>query len=141
MASSFCRRRCFLRNWSPYCPIASKSGARVNVNPRIRTEYKGQYIYFANESAIKAFEADPEGAIALMSAEDQAAVKHNEICPYTGLKVESSHRTESQGKLFYFCCAHCKWEFGSVSSGWRTDEAFCLNRRCPFEHRLRLSDF
>ena len=99
-----------------YCPIASKNGARVSVNPRIRTEYKGQYIYFANEPAIKIFEADPEGAIARMSAEDQAAIKHNETFPYTGLKVESTHRTESGGKLFYFCCAHCKWEFERILS-------------------------
>lgn len=99
-----------------YCPIASDGNTKVSVNPKIRTEYKGQYVYFANEAAIKAFEANPEKAIARMSAEDQAAIKHNETCPYTGLKVESKFRAESEGKLTYFCCAHCKWEFERILS-------------------------
>lgn len=99
-----------------YCPIASNRTTRVSVNPGVRTEYKGQYIYFASEAGIKAFEANPERAIASMSAEDQAAIKHNDICPYTGLKVESKYRAESEGKLIYFCCAHCKWEFERILS-------------------------
>jgi YHS domain-containing protein/ketosteroid isomerase-like protein len=99
-----------------YCPIASEGATKVSVNPKIRTEYKGQYVYFANKAAIKAFEANPEKAIARMSAEDQSAIKHNETCPYTGLKVESKFKAESEGKLTYFCCAHCKWEFERILS-------------------------
>lgn len=99
-----------------YCPIAGNSTTRVSANPKFRTEYKGQYVYFSNEAAIKAFEENPEKAIAGMTTEDQAAIKPNETCPYTGLKVESKYRAESEGKLTYFCCAHCKWEFERILS-------------------------
>jgi YHS domain-containing protein len=99
-----------------YCPITSNGSTKVSVNPKIRTEYKGQYVYFANEAAVKTFEANPEKAIAAMSAEDQAAIRHNETCPYTGLKVDPKFQAESEGKLIYFCCAHCKWEFERILS-------------------------
>ena len=94
-----------------YCPM---SDGKTAVNPKIRVEHKGQYVYFASEGARAAFERNPEAAVARLSPEDRAAIKTNETCPYTGLKVLPQFRTEHEGKLVYFCCDHCKWEYNKI---------------------------
>ena len=88
------------------CPIM---GADSPVDPKVRVEYQGQYVYFCCGGCAKKFEKDPAAAVAKMSAEDQAAIKVNDTCPTTGEKVASRDvKVEHDGRLVYFCCAGCK---------------------------------
>jgi len=89
------------------CPM---DGAATNA--KYRVEYEGQYVYFCDTSCADAFKADPKAAIAKLSAEDTAAIEKNTTCPISGEKIESfTNRSESHGKLVYFCCEHCKAKF------------------------------
>lgn len=89
-----------------FCPIMGKTSP---VDPKVRVEHEGQYVYFCCEGCAKKFEKDPKAAIANLSAEDQAAIKVNETCPTTGEKVENRDvSVEHNGRLVYFCCAGCK---------------------------------
>jgi YHS domain-containing protein len=97
-----------------FCPIMGKDSA---VDPTIRVEHEGQYVYFCCQGCLNAFKKDPAAAIAKMSPEEQEAIKVNDTCPVTGDKIaDRSIRTESEGKLVYFCCAGCKAGFEKKNS-------------------------
>jgi YHS domain-containing protein len=89
------------------CPLMGDA-----VDPKVRTEHEGQYVYFCCAGCVKMFEADPKAAIEKMSAEDRAAIAKNETCPVTGEKITSwDTKVEKDGKLVYLCCAGCKKQF------------------------------
>jgi YHS domain-containing protein len=89
-----------------FCPIM---GADSPVDPKVRVEHDGQFVYFCCAGCKKKFEANPAAAIAKMSAEEQAAIKVNDVCPTTGEKVENRDvKVEHNGRNVYFCCAGCK---------------------------------
>lgn len=93
------------------CPIMPKS----DVDPKIRVEYKGQYVYFCCEGCREMFEANPEAAIAKLSKEDQEAIKPNEFCPITKEPVDKSIWIEHEGRKVYFCCPGCIDKFKEQS--------------------------
>ena len=89
------------------CPLMADE-----TNPKWRTEYKGQYVYFCCSGCIDMFKSDPEAAIAKLSDEDKAAIQKNTKCPISGETIENwDTRTEYNGKLVYFCCDMCKGKF------------------------------
>jgi len=89
------------------CPLMGDE-----TNPKWRAEYQGQYVYFCCSGCVDMFKADPEAAIAKLSAEDKAAIQKNATCPISGETIENwETRTEYNGKLVYFCCPHCKVKF------------------------------
>ncbi len=89
------------------CPVMNEASS-----PKWRTEYQGQYVYFCCSGCTDTFSADPEAAIAKLSAEDKAAIQKNTVCPVSGETIESfDTRSEVDGKLVYFCCSHCKEKF------------------------------
>ena len=91
------------------CPVM---GADSPVDPKVRVEYKGQFVYFCCGGCLKKFEKDPEATIAKMSAEEQAAIKVNDVCPTTGEKIENRDvKIEHNGKMVYFCCNGCKMPY------------------------------
>jgi YHS domain-containing protein len=57
------------------------------------------------------FAKDPDGYIAKLSKEDQAAVKANSECPLTKEPVNTSLFTEHEGRKVYFCCENCLGQF------------------------------
>jgi YHS domain-containing protein len=81
-------------------------------NPKFRTEYNGQYVYFCCAGCVDTFKANPEAAIAKLSDEDRAAIQKNTACPISGETIENwDTKTEYNGKLVYFCCPMCKDKF------------------------------
>ena len=89
------------------CPLMADE-----TNPKWRVEYEGQYVYFCCSGCIDMFKADPQAAIAKLSAEDKAAIQKNTVCPVSNETIESfTVRSEANGKLVYFCCEHCKDKF------------------------------
>ena len=89
------------------CPLMGDA-----VDPKIRTEYEGQFVYFCCAGCVKMFEADPKAAIAKMSDEERAAIAKNTTCPVTGEEITSwDTRVEKHGKLVYLCCGGCKTKF------------------------------
>jgi len=86
------------------CPLAGEE-----TSPKFRVEYEGQYVYFCCGGCVEQFKADPATAVAKLSAEDKAAIQKNTVCPVSGEKLDSyAIRSETDGKLVYFCCDHCK---------------------------------
>ena len=95
------------------CPLMGEA-----TKEKFRVEYKGQYVYFCCQACIDQFNADPEAAIAKMSAEDKAAIQKNDTCPISGEKIEAFDvKSEFDGKLVYFCCPHCKEKFDKEHPG------------------------
>jgi len=89
------------------CPLMGDE-----TNPKWRVEYQGQYVYFCCSGCVDMFKADPEAAIAKLSAEDKAAIQKNETCAVSGEKIEKFDvRSEYDGRFVYFCCEHCKAKF------------------------------
>lgn len=89
------------------CPMTSEA-----VDPAVRTEYEGQYVYFCCKGCVDKFNADPKAAVAKMSDADQAAIMKNTVCPISGEDIEHFDiRSEVNGRLLYFCCDHCKAKF------------------------------
>jgi YHS domain-containing protein len=89
------------------CPLMGEA-----VDPAVRMEHEGQYVYFCCKMCVGEFKKDPAKAINELSAEDRAAIKKNETCPVSGEKINDwSHRMEKDGKLVYFCCPKCKGNF------------------------------
>lgn len=95
------------------CPLMGDE-----VNPKLRVEYEGQYVYFCCSGCIDMFKADPAAAMAKLTESDRAAVAKNSVCPMSGEKIESFDvRIEFEGRLIYFCCPHCKGEFAKSHPG------------------------
>jgi YHS domain-containing protein len=89
-----------------YCPVMGKDSF---VDPKIRMEYEGQYVYFCCDGCLQMFKKDPAKYLASMPQEDLEAIKVNDTCPASGEKIEGRDiRGEYKGKLVYFCCAGCK---------------------------------
>ncbi len=89
-----------------YCPVM---GTESFVDPTIRAEYNGQYVYFCCDGCMKMFQKDPAKYLPTMTKEDLEAIKVNDTCPVTNEKIESrDFRAEYHGKLVYFCCGGCK---------------------------------
>ena len=94
------------------------TGIESAVDPKVRTEYEGQYVYFCCDGCKQGFEKDPAPYVAKMSAEDRDAIKVNDTCPMSGEKIETREiRAEFHGKLVYFCCAGCKAAFEKKNAG------------------------
>ena len=94
------------------CPIM---GVDSPVDPTIRLEYEGQYVYFCCKGCLETFQKDPAAAIAKMTPEDREAIKVNTTCPMTGEEITDHNvKVEYQGKLIYFCCAGCKGSFAKA---------------------------
>ena len=91
-----------------YCPVMGTANV---VDPKVRMEYQGQYVYFCCQGCLDMFKKDPAQYIAKMPKEDLEAIKANEKCPTSGEKVDPAIRSELKGKLVYFCCAACKAGF------------------------------
>ena len=89
------------------CPVMN-----ADVSEKVRTEYKGQYVYFCCQGCVAMFEKDPEKYVAKLSKEDQEAIKANEICPMTKEPIKDRSRwVEHEGRKIYFCCDGCKEMF------------------------------
>jgi len=89
-----------------HCPVMGTEGF---ADPKIRSEYEGQYVYFCCDGCLKMFAKDPKKYLSNLPAEDLEAIKVNDACPVTGEKIESREiRAEYKGKLVYFCCGGCK---------------------------------
>ncbi|MGH9829467.1 MAG: YHS domain-containing protein [Blastocatellia bacterium] len=88
------------------CPVTGDG-----VNPNLRIEYQGQYVYFCCDGCPEQFKSDPAKYIAKMSTEDREAIKANEKCPVTGDAVNKDLWLESEGRKVYFCCPNCVAEF------------------------------
>ena len=85
------------------CPVMN-----APVSEKIRTEYKGQYVYFCCQGCVTMFEKDPEAYVAKLSPEDREAIKPNEVCPITAEKIPDHTRfVEQDGRKIYFCCDGC----------------------------------
>lgn len=95
------------------CPLMGEA-----TKEKFRVEYKGQYVYFCCKACIDEFNADPEAAVAKMSAEDKAAIQKNDACPISNEKIEKFDvKSEYDGKLVYFCCPDCKAKFDKEHPG------------------------
>ena len=92
-----------------YCPVM---GTESFVDPKIRAEYEGQYVYFCCDGCLKMFQKEPAKYLPNMPKEDLEAIKVNDSCPISNEKISSRDvRSEFQGKFVYFCCASCKASF------------------------------
>jgi YHS domain-containing protein len=92
-----------------YCPVM---GTESFVDPKIRAEFDGQYVYFCCDGCLKMYQKDPAKYQATMPKEELEAIKVNDMCPVSNEKITSRDiRSESKGKLVYFCCAGCKSSF------------------------------
>jgi YHS domain-containing protein len=97
-----------------FCPVMGTDSA---ADPTIRLEHEGQYVYFCCQGCLNTFKKDPAAYVSKMSSEEQAAIKTNDVCPMTGEKIaDRSIRSETNGKLVYFCCAGCKAGFDKKNS-------------------------
>jgi YHS domain-containing protein len=91
------------------CPVMGMEGY---VDPKIRAEHDGQYVYFCCEGCLKMYAKDPAKYFGNLPKEDQDAIKVNDTCPVSNEKITSREiRSEVKGKLVYFCCAGCKTSF------------------------------
>jgi YHS domain-containing protein len=89
------------------CPLMGDE-----VSAKVRVEHDGQWVYFCCSGCIDTFKADPQAAIAKMSAEDKAAIEKNKTCAMSGEEITSFNvRSELDGRFVYFCCAGCKTSF------------------------------
>lgn len=94
------------------CPLMSDE-----VNPKVRTEHDGQWVYFCCAGCTDMFKADPAAAIAKMSDADRAAIQKNKTCPMSGSEITSFNvRSEHEGRFVYFCCASCKAKFDAKNA-------------------------
>src|SRR6185436_580573 len=85
------------------CPVMNSP-----VSEKIRSEYKGQYVYFCCQGCLTMFEKDPETYVAKLSKEDREAITANEVCPITKEKIPDQTKfVEQEGRKIYFCCDGC----------------------------------
>jgi|KBSSwiStaDraftv2_1062776.scaffolds.fasta_scaffold579360_2 YHS domain-containing protein len=85
------------------CPVMNSP-----VSEKIRSEYKGQYVYFCCQGCLTMFEKDPETYVAKLSKEDREAITANEVCPITKEKIPDQTKfVEQDGRKIYFCCDGC----------------------------------
>jgi len=81
-----------------------------------KTEYKGETYYFCCDSCKKSFDANPEkyaGKKTPAHATEPAAVK-DPVCGMTvDPKSPNTHKTQYQGKTYYFCAEMCRRSFES----------------------------
>jgi YHS domain-containing protein len=99
------------------CPVMN-----TDVKADIRAEYKGQYVYFCCKGCVTMFEKEPEKYLGKLSAEDQEAIKANDICPVTNEKITDQTRfTEHEGRKVYFCCDGCANTFKAKLAEKKTD--------------------
>jgi YHS domain-containing protein len=99
------------------CPVMNSAASE-----KYRTEYKGQYVYFCCQGCVTMFQKDPATYVAKLSAEDQEAIKANEICPVTKEPIPDQTRwIEHEGRKVYFCCEGCQTMFKQKLAEKKTD--------------------